>query len=151
MHRTKVVTKASILPSGATTFRLDLISAMTTALVWSFSNPLISALPFSILQLLVYLFSRTSIESSSRADLANQSPGFSTGLTRLVYVSFGCFIFYFLFFSFLRFLPSRLFFVFCRQMQECPEEPTHGYDGEPATFCLTHMAVGMKVRRLRAQ
>lgn len=30
-------------------------------------------------------------------------------------------------------------------MQDCPEEPTHGYDGEPATFCQAHMAVGMKV------
>lgn len=31
------------------------------------------------------------------------------------------------------------------QMQDCPEEPTHGYDGEAATFCQAHMAVGMKV------
>ena len=30
-------------------------------------------------------------------------------------------------------------------MQDCPEEPTHGYDGEAATFCQAHMAVGMKV------
>lgn len=31
-------------------------------------------------------------------------------------------------------------------MQDCPEEPTHGYDGEAATFCEAHMAVGMKVK-----
>lgn len=30
-------------------------------------------------------------------------------------------------------------------MQDCPERPTHGYDGEPATFCQAHMAQGMKV------
>lgn len=39
----------------------------------------------------------------------------------------------------------------CPQMQDCPDEPTHGYDGEPATFCEAHMAVGMKVRWTNSQ
>lgn len=39
--------------------------------------------------------------------------------------------------------PQSLCVIF--QMQDCLEEPTHGYDGEAATFCEAHMAVGMKV------
>lgn len=51
------------------------------------------------------------------------------------------------------FVPLRVWrlcrVVFRRlfQMQDCPERPTHGYDGEPATFCQAHMAQGMKVGR----
>ncbi|CAM9233024.1 unnamed protein product, partial [Choristocarpus tenellus] len=31
------------------------------------------------------------------------------------------------------------------KMQDCQEVPTHGYDGEQPSFCVNHMATGMKV------
>lgn len=34
----------------------------------------------------------------------------------------------------------------CPQMGDCMEFPTHGYEGDQPTFCMTHMATGMKVK-----